>query len=82
MNVYSIRKEPQHDDAQKKAFIEGLMRCQKQGIPVLIDGRKGTRKNLLRLFAAEPSAYYMGDYISDDRGVLREIRFDKIQKKE
>ena len=64
---------------QMEAFIEGLRRYQECGVPLLIDGRVSTILDCRKLFTAEKGAFYMGDFIDDECGRLKEIHFNKIR---
>lgn len=71
-------EEKKRREEQQKVFIDGLERYRKRGIRILIDGRVCQPSEYSRLFIREGRAFYMGDYISDESGKLREIHFDRV----
>ncbi len=60
-------------------YISGLKKYEKRGVGILIDGKRGSEVGLRRILKhSEAGSFYLGSYIEDDKGVLREIRFNKI----
>lgn len=55
--------------------LEGYVR---KGIPIFLDGVVSTPGEILEACFCEDKYYYMRDYISDEKGSVLELRFDKI----
>ena len=67
---------------QQRIFVEGLERYRCKGIPILIDGKVCRPEDYRKIFEfKEDGSFYMGDYIGADKGVLTEIRFDRVYYK-
>lgn len=66
---------------KEKDFLRYLRRYMDCGVKIYIDGEEAKNKDLLNMLkVSENGPLYMGDYIEDERkGVLKEIRFDKIR---
>ncbi len=64
---------------QQRAFLDGLARYRRRGIPILIDGKECAPEEYQKIFEfREDGSFYMGDYIGADTGMLTEIRFDRV----
>ena len=50
------------------------------GIALTLGGRPSTPRELARLCVIREKGCYMGDYIQDEKGKLKEIRFDKVKE--
>lgn len=71
------------DTALRKRYIEGLRKCRRQGIRVLIDGEEVSEKRWYSLFGvADDGGFYMADFVTEPEGQVREIRFDRVHVKE
>ena len=69
--------------ALRKRYLEGLRKCKKQGIRVLIDGEEASEKRWYSLFGvADDGGFYMADFVTEPEGQVREIRFDRVHVKE
>lgn len=71
-------RERKRREEEQRTFIEGLERYRKRGVRILIDGRECRPEDYRRLFACEGRCFYMGDYIGDETGKLKEIHFDRV----
>ena len=79
--VYETLEDKKRKEEQKKVFVEGLRRYQSLGVTEMIDGMECSLSDYEKLFTAERGAFYMGDYIGDERGNLKGIHFDKVRYK-
>lgn len=71
------------DTALRKRYLEGLRKCRRQGIRVLIDGEEVSEKRWHNLFGvADDGGFYMADFVTEPEGQVREIRFDRVHVKE
>lgn len=60
-------------------YISGLKKYESRGVGILIDGKKGSEIGLRKILQhRDVGSFYLGSYIEDEKGVLREIRFNKI----
>lgn len=60
-------------------YISGLKKYESRGVGILIDGKKGSEIGLRKILQhSDVGSFYLGSYIEDEKGVLREIRFNKI----
>lgn len=71
------------EEASRKTYLNGLMRYQERGVPILIDGVETSPEEWDKIFEVrEDGGFYMGDYILEEKGdgkrKLKEIRFDKV----
>lgn len=57
-------------------FLIELETYVKKGVPLLLEGKVSTPVQIFD--ALRESNDYMSDYIGDEQGILREIRFDKV----
>lgn len=66
-------------DEREQLLIE-LDSIEKQGVGIWLEGAKSTPLQVLEAYMVRENAHYMRDYVSDEEGVLRELRFDKIKE--
>lgn len=64
-------------ETQKKMKTD-LSRNLRQGSLLYLDGRLAAPKKISEHVAKEPGVY-MADYVMDDAGVVKEIRYDRIR---
>lgn len=64
---------------KKELFIE-LKGIQGRGITIFLEGEKSTPETVTELLCIQEDSSYMRDYVYD-KGVLKELRFDKVQNK-
>jgi hypothetical protein len=52
-----------------------------QGIMLFLDGKQSTPEYVTHVLCASEDSCYMRDYVFDDtKGVLKELRFDKLKE--
>lgn len=62
-------------------YLEGLKRYQNKGVRILVDGIECGESGWERIFEfKEDGGFYMGDFVREEQGVLREIRFEKTYR--
>ena len=72
-NCYSKGKE------EKEQFLKGLKRYPEKGVPVYIDDREAGPEDWEKLTQIrEDNRFYMGDFVQNEYGELKEIRFDMV----
>ncbi len=64
---------------KKELFIE-LKGIQGRGITIFLEGEKSTPETVTELLCIQEDSSYMRDYVYD-KGVLKELHFDKVQNK-
>ena len=64
---------------KKELFIE-LKGIQGRGITIFLVGEKSTPETVTELLCIQEDSSYMRDYVYD-KGVLKELHFDKVQNK-
>lgn len=74
----------ERDEAEEKMleiqrYLNGLKRYTEKGIPIYMDGELSEPEDWEKLFEVrEDNRFYMGDYVQEESGGLKEIRFDKV----
>lgn len=77
-----MKREKRLSPAERQAYLEGLKRYKKRGIPIYIDDRICDETEWNRIFEIqEDGRFYMGDYVGAAEGHLQEIRFDRVYNK-
>ena len=66
-----------HDDYQ--LFLQTLHSYQEAGVALTVEGKAVPPEDIADLCVCREAGAYMRDYISDDRGRLVEIRFDRVE---
>ena len=54
-----------------------LERMEKQGVKLYLDGAPSTTEYIIRNCVNEDTVY-MPDYVTDEHGIVKEIRYDRI----
>lgn len=49
------------------------------GVSLYLDGKEASPQDIAKLYAVREDIAYMPDYVTDENGVLREVRYDKIK---
>lgn len=67
------------NEIQKDIFMQGIEKYKRTGVFVSIDDQEFQREDYEKLTGIrEDGSFYMGDYIRDEEGKLREIHFDRV----
>ena len=66
-----------HEDYQD--FLQTLYAYQKAGVSLTVEGKAAPAEAIADLCVCREAGAYMRDYISDERGRLVEIRFDRVE---
>ena len=61
------------------SLLRALVAYENAGIALTLGGRPATPYELAGLSVIREKSCYMRDYIQDEEGKLKEIRFDKIK---
>ena len=67
-----------HEEYQ--TLLSMLYAYRQAGVYLTLSGKPASPKEVARVCTAREDCCYMGDYIPDEQGKLREIRFDKIKR--
>jgi hypothetical protein len=59
-------------------ILSSLKNISNKGIALYLDGKAATPDEIAFHCVNEDEALYMPDYILDEKGVLKEIRYDKV----
>lgn len=64
------------DDAPNiKKRLEAIAQ---NGVALYLDGEEATPERIAGLYAVRESMIYMPDYVTDEKGVLTELRYDRV----
>lgn len=63
------------------SLVRMLASYQRAGVYLTLGGRPASPRELANVCVSRESSCYMSDFIPDERGQLREIRFDKVKIK-
>ncbi len=55
-----------------------LEEAEQEGVPLLLDGEPSSPLQIAKACMIREESCYMRDYLGDERGNVREIRFDKV----
>ncbi len=64
-------------DKNQPTILSLLENSQKKGVALYLNGRSATPDEIADCCVNEETLY-MPDYVMDDAGILKEIRYDKI----
>ena len=67
-------------NSEETSLRNALVAYENAGIALTLRGRPSTPRELARLCVIREKGCYMGDYIQDEKGKLKEIRFDKVKE--
>ena len=63
--------------SRKATILSGLSKINEKGITLYLDGRMATPDEIADC-CVNDKPMYMPDYVLDDKGTLKEIRYDKV----
>ena len=72
---------PQMNDCRYEEYLcfkEDLCGYRRKGVLLRLSGTESTPEAIAQTCCIRERGSYMGDYIMDGKGRLREIRFDKV----
>lgn len=64
---------------EKQRLLIELENIQNRGITIFLDGIPSSPLAVTDILCVKESNTFMRDYVTDEKGVLRELRFDKIR---
>ena len=67
-------------NSEETSLRNALVAYENAGLALTLGGRPSTPRELARLCVIREEGCYMGDYIQDEKGKLKEIRFDKVKE--
>ncbi len=68
------------DEKEKKALKRELDYYRKRGVNLYLEGRASSPGNIAQACAVAENGTYMRDYSQDDRGRLKRIDFNFVEK--
>ncbi len=74
------REQRELEMEARRKFVEGMMRYPEMGIAVYIDDKIPEEQSDWDKLTVirEDNRFYMADFVEDQKGGLKEIRFDKV----
>lgn len=75
-----MSQKQQKNRQVKSGLKKELKSYDKQGIELWLNGDRSTPKEILKACMVQEAGTYMRDYVTDEKGAIREIRFDLIRK--
>ncbi len=64
-------------EKEQSSILSHLERIRQNGVTLYLNGHSATPDEIAKCCVNEDTIY-MPDYVTDEKGVLREIRYDKI----
>ncbi len=64
-------------EKDKELLKNTLKNAQNAGVVLFIDGEEASPNQIVKKCVGEENVY-MADYVLDEKGVLKELRYDKI----
>lgn len=64
-------------NAESVSLQSNLSRLEKEGVKLYLNGVPSNTENILANCVNEDTVY-MPDYVTDENGIIKEIRYDKI----
>lgn len=61
-------------------LVEELKTYELYGIPIILEGEQSTPIKIAEACVLKDGITYMRDYVEDEKGVLSQLRFDRIEK--
>lgn len=61
-------------------IISRLSKFVQKGVLIYIDGELSTPEEVVECYCVNEDSVYMPDYVMDEAGDLKELRYDKISK--
>ena len=81
----SSRQEWEREDEQESPAYQELKAqltaYYRQGVRVSLNGVRMPVSKIARICAVREEGNYMGDFIVDESGRLKEVRFDRVNRK-
>lgn len=65
------------DDSAQKIEVR-LENIVQSGVSLYLDGKEASPKEIAELYTVRENMTYMPDYVTDEKGVLTEVRYDRI----
>ena len=65
-------------DSKKRALLTELEAMRDHGIAIYLDGTPSNPNTITDILCVNEQSVYMRDYVTDEKGVLRELHFDHI----
>ena len=64
---------------EKQRLLIELESIQKRGITIFLNGMPSSPSDVTNVLYVNESSDFMRDYVTDEKGVWRELRFDRIK---
>lgn len=66
-------------DDDERELKEHLCRIRKRGVDLYLEGTPASPDEIAKRFFVCEDAVYMPDFVMDDAGRLKEVRYDKVK---
>lgn len=67
------------DGPEKQRLLIELENIQNRGIMIFLDGVPSSPLTVTDILCVNENDHFMRDYVTDEKGVWRELRFDRIR---
>ncbi|HKM03273.1 MAG TPA: hypothetical protein VJZ04_01545 [Lachnospiraceae bacterium] len=67
-------------EKEKTEVIFRLSNFVRKGVILYIDGELSTLEDVVKCYCVNEESMYMPDYVMNEAGMLKELRYDKINK--
>jgi hypothetical protein len=67
-------------DAKKIQLFKELVKYERQGVNLWMDQYPSTAVDIVHSDVLREEGVYMRDYIADEKGVVKELHFDRISE--
>ncbi|MCI8506145.1 MAG: hypothetical protein HFI67_08165 [Lachnospiraceae bacterium] len=72
------KKFTKEERVRYDTLLKQMKRYEKQGVEITLSGERSSPEQIASACAVREHGCYMGDYIWNEKGNLKEIRYDKI----
>lgn len=64
---------------EKQRLLIELESIQNRGVMIFLDGIPSNPQNVINVLYVNEERNFMRDYVTDEKGVWRELRFDSVE---
>ncbi len=75
------KKFTKEERVRYDTLLKQMRRYEKRGVEITLSGERCSPEQIASACAVREHGCYMGDYIWDEQGDLKEIHYDKIGQK-
>lgn len=66
-------------ETQKAEMYSMLRHAENKGVCLYLEGEKASPGEIVNRYCLNEESIYMPDYVLDEKGELKELRYDKIE---